>query len=204
VKKMIIALFAVMLMVPTLALGWAENNIGLYVVPNPTGDDAEASLIATGAGGHTLYLVLSTPHNFNTDATIVNLSGFELSLSELPPGWSIGEIVLPEGVLDLDGAQEHFFCSGAFPPAVGNDIVLAEVPIGTFDAAPSGGPVFMAPYFTAPSIPGHMAITDGDDAHSLSPAFPSSGDYGQPIFGINMAVVPTEDTSWGSVKSMFQ
>ena len=40
--------------------------------------------------------------------------------------------------------------------------------------------------------------------HSISQAFPSSGDFGMPVFGINMAVVPTEDTSWGSVKSMFQ
>ncbi len=203
-KKLIIALFAVMLMVPTLALGWGENNIGLYTVPNPTGADEEASILATGPGAANLFLVLSNPYNYNTSAPIENLSGFECSLSDLPPGWGFGEITLPAGVLDLDGAAQHFYCSGTFAPATGNDIVLAEIQIGTYDAAPTGGYVFIAPYFAAPSIPGSMGITDGDDNHSISPAFPSSGDYEDPVFGINMDVVPTEDTSWGSVKSMFQ
>lgn len=203
-KKLIIALFAVMIMLPSLVLGWNENNIGLYTVPNPTGADEEASVIATGPGPANLFLVLSNPYNFNTGTPIENLSGFEVSLSDLPTGWSYGMIVLPEDVLDLDSAAQHFYCSGVFPAAVGNDIVLAEIQIGTYDVAPAGGPVYMSPYFASPTIPGALAITDGDDNHSVSEAFPSSGDFGMPVFGINMAVVPTEETSWGSVKSMFK
>ena len=203
-KKMIIALFAVMILVPSLALAWGENNIGLYTVTTPTGNDAEASLFAAGPGGHVIYMVLSNPWNENQARAITQLSGFECSMTELPPGWSFGYISLPTGVLDFHSGDYDFFCSGNFPPADGNDIVLVEMQIGTFDAAPSGGPIFLTPNFIAPSIPDAMAVTDGDDGNSLSRAYPSSGDFGMPVFGINMAVVDSEETSWGSVKSMFK
>ena len=116
----------------------------------------------------------------------------------------MGTQILPEDVFDFHSGPYDFFCSGTFPPVVGNAIVLVEISIGTFDEAPGGGPIFLSPNFIAPSIPGNMAVTDADDGNSLSRAFPSSGSYGLPVFGVNMAVVDTEETSWGSVKSMFK
>ena len=49
-----------------------------------------------------------------------------------------------------------------------------------------------------------MAITDADHEYALEPAYPSSGDYEMPIFGLNMGVVPEDDMSWGEVKSLYR
>lgn len=203
-KKMIIALFAVTLLVPSLALGWGENNIGMYTTetPAPGGEDAEAQLIAPTFGQYSIYVVLTRPWNFNTGGPIANVGGYEFEMSDLPPGWSFAGFVFPPNTTDFNGNDQQFFVSGQIP-VTGESALLVEIQIGTFDATPEAGHIWIAPYF-APSIPGAMAVTDFDDGFSISEAFPSSGDYGLPVFGINAAVVPSEDASWGGVKSMFK
>ncbi|MCP4574333.1 MAG: hypothetical protein GY838_18410 [bacterium] len=202
-KKVIIALFALLLIVPAGAFAQATSNIGLYTTPDPAkplGIESQVSLIAPGSGLYDIYLVCTDPTNENTGLPIENVGGFELSLT-LPPGWLFNGVAYAEGVLDLDAAAEHFYCSGSIP-VVGGNALLATITLLTFDG--TAGPIHMAPYFAAPSIPGSIAITDADDAFSLSHAYPSSGNFDDPVFGLNMVVVPTEDVSWGDVKSLFQ
>ena len=201
-KTLITTLIVVALLVPALALGYNENNIGLYVTETPTGDDAEATLNAGVPGAHTVYLVLTNAYNWSLFSPITTVGGFECSL-DLPDGWSISQVTLPANVLDLNGANEHFYCSGIIPVTNGR-ATLATLEIGTFDDPPSAGHVYISPYFAAPSLPDVMAITDADHEFVLEPAYPSSGDYAEPIFGLNMTVVPGDDVTWGSVKSLYR
>jgi hypothetical protein len=200
VKTLITTLIVVALLVPTLALGWGENVIGLYVTETPTGLDSEASLNTGVPGSWDVYLVLTKAWNWSLNHAITNVGGFECSLV-LPDEWTIAGVTYPPNVLDLNNANEHFYCSGLWPTNFGT-VTLATITLGTFDPQP--GHIYIEPYFVAPSIPGTMAITDADDEFSLVEAGPSSGDYAEPIFGLNMSVVPDEDLAWGDVKSLYR
>ncbi len=201
-KTLLTTLIVVALLVPALALGYNENNIGLYITEAPTGDDAEATLVAATPGGYDIYLVLTKAYNWSLFAPINNVGGFECSLT-LPDSWQISEVVLPPNVLDLNGDLAHFYCAGLIP-VTGGMATLATITIGTFDSPPPAGYVYISPYFAAPSLPGTMAITDADHEYVLEAAYPSSGDYDEPIFGLNMSVVPDEDLTWGDVKSLYR
>ena len=80
-KTLITTLIVVALLVPALALGYNENNIGLYVTETPTGDDAEASLNTAVPGGFDIYLVLTNAYNWSLFTPITNVGGFECSLT---------------------------------------------------------------------------------------------------------------------------
>lgn len=199
-KTLITTLIVVALLAPALAFGWGENNIGLYVTEAPTGDDAEATLNTGVPGSWDVYLVLTKAWNWDENQSIANVGGFECTLV-LPDDWQIAGVTYPPNVLDLNNANEHFYCSGLWPTSFGT-VTLATVTLGTFNPTP--GHIYIEPYFVAPSIPGSMAITDADYGFSLVQAEPSSGDYSEPIFGLNMTVVPDEAVSWGDVKSLYR
>jgi len=80
---------------------------------------------------------------------------------------------------------------------------LLTLNLGAFTGAPDF--IYLAPVQDAPqSIPGSMAITDYNDAFRLNPAFPVSGSYDAPVFGLWSQVVPTDDAAWGDVKSLYR
>jgi len=182
--------------------GEYPNEIGIYNTVTPTGDPSEIYIDSpTGAGGYNMFLVISNATDEGAGTALETIGGFELSVVR-PAGWNM-VVTLPAAVLDLDGAAEHFYCSGAIP-VTGDFTVLCEIQFGSFGGAASGW-ILLTPYSNGEqSIPGHMAITDADNNFVLSRAFPISGDYEAPVAGINMQAVDTEDVSWGSVKSLFQ
>ncbi len=182
--------------------GEYPNEIGIFNTATPTGADSEIYIDApTGAGGYNMFLVISNATDEGASTALETIGGFELSVVR-PAGWNM-IVTLPAGVLDLDGAAEHFYCSGAIP-VTGDFTVLCDIQFGSFGGAESGW-IFLTPYSNGEqSIPGHMAITDAENNFVLSRAFPISGSYEDPVAGINMQATPTEDVSWGSVKSLFQ
>ncbi len=195
-----------LLLTPATSIAWGENNIGLYTSPTP---DSywwmEAHLPADGPGLYDIHLICLRPINAHTGGAIETIGGFELNI-QLPEGWFFNGVTLPPNVLDFNSASHAFYCAGLIPVTrYGYDWVaqLATVTIGTFLEQPPAAGIHIEPYH-APSLPGQMAITDADDEFSISPAYPSSGDYAWPVLGINYIVVPTEGESWGNVKALFR
>ncbi len=205
-RPLLLVVLALLLLTPATSLAWGENNIGLYTTPTPYGAYGNHLLVAPGPGLYEVYLVCTKPINQHTGADILTIGGFELNLV-MPDGWFINGVTLPPDVLDFNSANNAFYCAGNIPVNLANSTgmaLLATVTLATFlENLPPAG-ILIEPSFAAPSIPGHMAITDADDAFSISQAYPSSGEYTWPIMGINWEVVPTEDQSWGGVKALFQ
>ncbi|MCP4574332.1 MAG: hypothetical protein GY838_18405 [bacterium] len=199
-KTLITTLIVVALLVPALALGYNENNIGMYITETPSGANADATLNTAAPGTYDVYLVLTNAYNWAQFSPITTVGGFECSLT-LPENWTFSGVSLPPNVLDLNNDPAHFYCSGQIP-VTGGTATLATITLLTFDPTP--GLAYIAPYFASPSIPGSMAITDADREFALEAAYPASGDYAEPIFGLNMGVIPDEDVSWGEVKSLYR
>ncbi|MCP4574331.1 MAG: hypothetical protein GY838_18400 [bacterium] len=180
-----------------LPLAVCETTIGLYVAESPS-EYEDAFLDAPAGGLHTVYLVCGEPQTDDGTA-ISTLGGFECELT-ISGGWSFQSVVLPPNVLDLDTNVEAFYCSGLLPVS-GDFVTLATMSLLNY--SPTKGWVWIAPYGPAPSIPGHMAITDAENGFDLAEAAPSSGDYERPVFGINQGA-EKEDQTWSGVKVLFQ
>lgn len=182
-------------------VGEHANEIGLYITQTPTVlEDTQLSI--TGFGLYNVYMVLTNPVDEGSGDPIATVGGFEMTVV-LPASVQFNGVSYPAGVLDLNSDPEHFYCSGAIPVA-GGYCTLATLTLLNFGDLTPGG-IMMIPYDAgAQSIPGHMAITDADNNFVLSTAFPVSGSYDDPVMGINMEVVPTEDVRWGDVKSLFK
>ena len=184
-----------------------ENEIGMFMVENPTAESAQDDACYMGSPGQfTAYVVLTNPVNQNLGTPMANVGGFEFNL-----GYAAGLFVTP--VLHPSATNfmspPDFFC-GSNIPVVGGQCTLITLTIGTFTADP-------APWYIAPvsdpavqSIPGSIAITDADDNFSLSEAYNTTGSvddiWDVPVFGMFecSGVVPNEDVSWGGVKTLYQ
>lgn len=209
-RLVIAALLVVLLAAPTLVLAAHENNIGLYVTPTPSGtpgtlDPDEASIVVSGPMEFTIYLVCTKPWNFTLDRPIQTVGGFDCYMS-LPPITGAVDVELYGYAVDLDDSPEGFFASGLFPATAGTEIssvLLATIRIHALTAPPSSW-IHLTPYPDIQTIPGAISVTDADDDFSPHTAFPSSGDYGLPIFGINTGVVPTEDATWSELKALYR
>lgn len=191
-----------------------ENNIGLFSTDQPefafpgypAGISFETIVWAYGPGSYETYLVCREPMNLDSGEAMEIIGGFELKLL-LPDGWFVEEVALPPDVLDFDASESGFHCAGLIPVGSSNGIpaaLLATITLGTLLEKPGIDYVFLAPCFMTPSIPGHMAITDADDAYSLHMAFPRSGSYDLFVMTINSHVDPVEDRSWGDVKALYR
>ncbi len=102
-------------------------------------------------------------------------------------------------------AAPEFFMAWASPVMPeGNTILVA-----TYGAYPLNGTFmkfFLKPYI-APSVPGKMVYIQSSDPGGLIPLQVPVGDYALPVATIGLPCeefpVPTEDKSWGQVKSLF-
>ncbi|MBE0566166.1 MAG: hypothetical protein IH621_09430 [Krumholzibacteria bacterium] len=178
-----------------------QNEIGIYTTPNPTADGAQGQASYTGTPGTFMaYVVLTNPWNQLTGTPIASVGGFEFFLG-LPADVFLLSAALPPATVNFATAPD-FLC-GANIPVVDNHCTLITLNLGWFSGAPGFG--FLKPVQNTPqSVPNEMAITDFFDDFRISVAYPVSGDHEVPVFGIGNAVVPTEDASWGEVKSMFR
>ncbi|MFN2370742.1 MAG: hypothetical protein ABR506_06240 [Candidatus Krumholzibacteriia bacterium] len=194
-KKMLLILAALSL-VATGAL--AENNeIGIYLTQDANPDN---TVYNGAAGSFTAYVVLSDPWNDNTNTPIAVVGGFEFRI-EVPANMYLMGAALPPSTTNFASVPE-FLC-GANIPVVGGNATLITLTLGEFSMTPSL--VYLTPVVNAPqSVEGEMAVTDYNDDFTISNAYPVSGGHDQPVFGLWTSVVPTEDASWGEVKSLFR
>ncbi|MCP4572698.1 MAG: hypothetical protein GY838_10140 [bacterium] len=180
-------------------IGHYPNEIGLFTTPDPT-SASDTRLDAPTAGTYTIYLICSNPWNDRLNRPIPELGGFDLIIY-LPSGWDFSHVNLPPGVFDLSPDLRSFYCSGLIP-VVSDQVVLAT--IGIECAVPNAGGIRLAAYPGAASVPGSAAITDATDSFHPFALDPVTNDYGLPVMGINMNVVPADDLSWSEIKTLFK
>ncbi|MCP4574330.1 MAG: hypothetical protein GY838_18395 [bacterium] len=203
-KKLFFAMFALAalsLLAPSS--GVADNNqIGIYTTSTPVPNSADARYDGALPGQFTCYIVCTNPWNNVTagvDAAIVQLGGFEFQVI-LPPDFLIIGTTYPPNVLNLN-SPPTFYCAGAID-VVDSRVLLVTLTLATFSG--TSGLMYLDAVPTAPSIPGSLAITDAGNAFELIEAYPASGDLAEPVFGIAMDVVPSEDASWSELKALYQ
>ncbi len=196
-RMLVLALAALALVLPQGARAQESySNIGLYMA-----QDADQSTTSyNGAPGvFTAYAVLTDPRNIHTGAPdsniesdIYNVGGFEF------------KIVLPASVFLLSGTLPPGAINFLTPPnyLVGCNIPVTQYPdvraatlvtftFGAFVQNPDY--IYVSPVDDYPSIPGLMAITDYADDFRLNPAYPASGDFAAPVFGLWNDVGPFPD-----------
>lgn len=202
-KKLLFILAA--MLIATTAL--AQNEVGIYVVDDPSDTTAEEDACYMGpVGEFEIYCVLTDPFNENTNSSITQLGGFEFRVE-----WPADIFVTP--VIDVSATNfqtpPDFLC-GANIPVVGGQCTLITITVGTFSDDP--GAWYLGPISDpgVQTIPGAMAITDYDDNFSLAEAFSTAGssgdrDFSAPVFSMwdCGVVVPNQDVSFGGVKALF-
>ncbi len=186
----------------------AHNEVGIYAVPDPDGC-ASAQIDAAAWAHVTCYIVVTNPYSESRGRPITTMGGFEC------------RYVVPDDVYVLNGT----YPPGAFPPCFpepGELLFGCNVPVVDDHcvlftltlASTTGGPgfIYLTPVQAAPqSIPGHIAITDYDDAYALQAVEPVSGSFDVPVFAINWdgelsfcETVPDEGIAFGAVKALYR
>ncbi len=204
--KRFLVIFAMMALCVGAANAQDYNEFGIF-----TSQDANpANTSYSGAPGSiTAYVVVMNPRNYHTgspdsnvESNITTVGGFEF------------QIIVPTGVYVLSAVMAPM--STNFHPDPNNWLAGTNLPItngvgtcvtltlGAF--APVENYFFLAPVNRFPSVPGLMALTDYNDDFRVNSAFPVSGDFAAPVFGLwpSSPVIPTADASWGELKSLFR
>ena len=197
-KKFLVILAALTLLT---GVAYAENEIGIYMAPTITPEDAEELACYSGAAGQfTAYCIITEPFNNNLGTPVAFVGGFEFRM-EYPAGLFVTPTLDPTATNFMSAPD--FFC-GSNVPVVDGQCVLITLTIGTFTTDPASW--YLTPVSDEPaqSIPNAMAMTDAEDNFSISQAFPASGSFTDPVFGMWTCPVPNEDVNWGSVKSLFR
>ena len=217
-KTVLVCLFVlVAAQVSAQSLQDCYNNIGVFNDPILDLDAVydDQFQYCGPAGSFTVYVVIINPYNEQTEQLIQNVGGYEFRI-ELA-SWLFATPVLPAGVTNLVNFPDLSCISDL--PVAGNQCVLLSINIGAFTQDPSY--IHLTPISDAgvQSIPGELAVADRDDELSLSRATPASLDFTEPVFGIfscwwgspaeknfwdDCWVVPTQPTSWGSIKAMYR
>lgn len=129
-----------LMMVATVAIAQppylfeANNEIGMFMVENPTAESAQDDACYMGAPGQLVaYVVLTSPYSETLGAPIDNVGGFEFRLN-----WPAGLFVTPAIHPSATNFQTppDFFC-GSNIPVVGGQCTLITVTIGTFTTDPA-------------------------------------------------------------------
>ena len=202
--KRFLVIVAMMALCAGAAYAQDYNEIGIYTTPDANPENVNYN----GAPGtFTAYVVISNPRNYHTgspdsnvESNITTIGGFEFKIV-VPAGVFILGATLPPSTANFHPDANNFFCGTNLP--VNNGVATCvTLNVGAFSGAPAL--FYLAPVNTVPTFPGHLAITDYNDDFRENIAYPASGDFAAPVFGLWSEVVPTEDASWGELKSLFR
>lgn len=181
------------------------NEIGIFWSENC---DACQNCLNYIGGPAYAYVVLMNPTQPG------GVLGFEFSLTNAdgsgfisPPAVFLVGYYLPPGSINVDSAPD-FIVGIAAPLPWSPCITLVTIDMLVFDPTPW---CFGVKPILYPSIPGHMVYADGADPGNLLPMYPNNGpdatDYAMAC--LNSPDCPpdpisSEETSWGSLKSLYR
>jgi len=195
-KKLALVIIFTMLAGSAFAQGWNQNNLGIYL------DPAGAENCGYGTGQVACYLV-------GTNLATATVGGFECKITLSGPAFGPLNIAYPTDALNLNNRVDEYSVGYGTPyPTTNGDVVFMTFDLFINDNL-SATEMFLSPIYFA-SIPGTCAYLDGADYNIILPLYNSTGDpfdttANLPVFTMNgQCVVPTEEASWGDVKSLFR
>ncbi len=185
------------------SVAWAQpgvapntpNIMGIYSSPVC---DAEFIDNVTPWAQVTAYLVVTHPYNTSLETPVTLVDGFECSIQYSSGLFDLG-ISFPTDAVNVGSGNGEYIVGFYYPVPVSDDAcVVGELTI--LYANDVGGveeTLSLSPA-NYPSIPGFMAILDASDS-GIFPLEPSSGDWADPVFGINTGPLWSGTTSPGEV-----
>jgi hypothetical protein len=190
------ALAALSLLAPSSGLAQPYyNQIGLYT-------DVEATMpgVETAGVGDmvTAYVIVTNPYNIDTMTPLPALGGVEFNLAA-PAGVTVLSLTWPVDVINV-GNNTDVIAGFGQPLSVDNG--MAVLCTYTFFVMSTDPQEFFLGPFSVPSIPDVMVLLDStEDIHA---AYPSSGAWDAPVFGINTVPTATEPTTLDNVKALYR
>ncbi len=209
-KKLLLvmsALAALALLVPSTGVAQPYyNQYGIY-----TSQDADpANTNYSGATGQiTVYVVIVNPRNYHVgfpestdERDITRVGGFEFQIIVPTSVFILSSVMAPLSV-NFHPDPNNYLAGTNLPitNGVGTCVTLL---VGAFSQVESY--FYLAPVNRFPSVPGLLALTDYDDDFRVNSGYSASGSFAAPVFGLwpTVPVVPTEDASWGELKSLYR
>jgi hypothetical protein len=196
------SLAVVFLLIPSVGLAIdppVDNGVGVMCIYTSTDIAAANNTIENAApGAHRIYFVLFNPQ---IESTVLGAATFSWRFE--PAITPIVQLTLPPSTLNIGTNFNVIMGFGAGVPVVdGHALVLTADVI--FLSDPGQLLVYLGPADPT-SIPGFMEYNDFNDPANRQGAVPNSvgGLYENPVFGFNY-VTPTEATTWGGVKALFE
>jgi hypothetical protein len=198
-KKLALVLM-LSLLATTASAQWAQNNVGVYF----------------DAGATSNYVAGIAPGTFvrcfvvGTGLTAPAVSGFEFTLLTEGSGAFVAtSIQYPTQAANLAGRPDEYVVGFDGPvPVVDGQFVFMEYDVVVVGLDPVC--TYLEPIYFA-SIPGSAAYL-GEEPGILLPLYNSTGDPTDPtgryavssINGLCEGAVPSDEASWGSVKSLYR
>lgn len=194
-KKLALVIMFSLLATSAFAQNWGSNNIGVYL------DAGAESNCGFGVGQIACYLV-------GTGLETASVGGFEMKMTVAGPGFGPLNPAFPVDGTNLAARPNEWVVGFGQPaPTAGGSVVFMTFDVFVTDDL-TATELFIEPIYW-PSLPGSCAYLDGADYNIILPLFNATGD---PVTGDNVpvltlngqCVVPSEEASWGDVKSLFR
>jgi len=190
------ALAALSLLAPSTGFAQgAHNQLGIYTDDAMTATDLAAGLYTQPV----VYMVLSNPYS-EAMAPIPSVGGIEFKivfddglLTEMGLEWT------SDSVIDIGNNGSHIAGVGTPLPVVDGVLTNATITYLIMSADPAT--LHLAPADPA-SIADVMVLLDGDEV--LSPLWPSSGDFADPVFAFNGTAVATDNVQLDEIKALYR
>ena len=172
------------------------NLVGIYTATDGTGlNNADITQYTSG----TFYLCI-------TGCEFTSILGWELRIRNEAAGGTMGVNV---SAWNINGSWVNAdsppgFAVGLASPLPQNASSII-VPM-SIDVFVLGQAYFYLELPTAPSIPGNMAMLDGDDVGHIVAIHHPLDDLRCPVFGINTVPIidPIETATWGAVRRLWR
>ena len=155
----------------------------------------------------TAYLILTNPYNDLHAQDITLVSGFEFRIVRpaVPEFFTLSTVF---NGFAINVGTDPDFVVGFNEPVIVPENGAALLITFLFMVTQENPMYIYLDQTDLPIVPGAMAIIDGSqsypDPEAVQAVYPVSGDFANPVFGINADVVANETKSWGSVKSLYR
>ena len=190
------ALAALSLLAPSTGFAQgAHNQLGVYTDDAMTATNLNAALYSQPV----VYFVVSNPYSAAM-APIPSITGVEFKivfdeslLTQMSLEWT------SDSVIDIGTAGSHIAGFGSPLPVVDSTLTVCAVTFLIMSGDPNY--IHLAPADPA-SIADVMVLLDGDEV--LSPLWPSSGNFADPVFAFNGTAVATTSVELDHIKALYR
>lgn len=190
-----------------------RNGIGIFTADHVALNYTFGDYTYSGAPGtfHAYGIVLN-PYD-DAAGNMARVGGYELRVVVPVSVYLLGT-TLPYG--GVNAGTEPDFLVTLDGPVLDDQCLLFDLTLGAFTGIPDF--MYLAPPATGGTLPGDMALFNGETPGPASAAYPVSGDYAAPVFGFwqNQPIqksswqsncnwiVPDEGTSFGALKALYR